>query len=122
MARILTKYKNSALFTAVAAAIAVLSLIPKLPQPVVTYRWMDKVEHLAAYAVFGASLFNALPKGKRTGRFFTVLTVALVYGGIIEFLQQYTGRTPELFDLLADFLGAAAGALIYSMLFKAGKV
>ncbi len=121
MARILTRYKSIALFTAVAAAIAVLSLIPKLPQPAIEFHWIDKVEHLAAYAVFGASLFNALPRGKLKGRFFTVLAVALVYGGTVEFLQQYTGRTPELFDLLADFLGAAAGAFIYVMLSKPGK-
>ncbi|RKX91468.1 MAG: hypothetical protein DRP59_07730 [Spirochaetes bacterium] len=121
MVRTRIKYKSIAFFTAVAAAIAVLSLVPELPQPNVSFHWMDKLEHLAAYGLFGASLFNALPEGKLKGRVITVLAVSLIFGGTIEVLQQFTGRSPEIFDLLADFIGAAAGVFIYIFIFKSAK-
>jgi len=98
----------------------VLSLLPKLPDPVIKLSWIDKLEHFAAYAVFSASLYSILPEWKQRSRLFTVFIVSLFYGGIIEYLQQFTGRTPDLFDLAADLTGAAAGSAVYGFFIKRG--
>lgn len=40
-----------------------------------------------------------------------ILIACVVYGGLLEILQRYTGRTPEGLDLLFDGLGALFGGL-----------
>ncbi len=120
MARILTRYSKAALFALIAAAILILSLLPRLPEPVIRLSWIDKLEHFASYAVFAASLYSILPEWKRRSKFFTVLLASLFYGGVIEYLQQFTGRTPDIYDLAADLAGAAAGSALYGFLIKRG--
>lgn len=50
-------------------------------------------------------------------RFTTVLIVAvlcILFGGLIEYLQTFTGRQAELWDMAADLTGAVCGALVGS--------
>ena len=73
----------------------------------------DKLQHFLAYAglagVLGMALWVTFP-ARRTLPFL-VFGVALLYGAIDEYTQQFVGRTPELDDWLADAAGAAAGVL-----------
>ena len=53
----------------------------------------------------------------RMRRFTTVMIVAalcILFGGLIEYLQTFTGRQPELWDMAADLAGAVCGAVVGS--------
>lgn len=65
----------------------------------------DKVAHALAYAVLGALLAWA------TGRPGLAVALATLYGVSDELHQAFVpGRTPDVLDLVADLLGATAGA------------
>ena len=77
----------------------------------------DVLAHAAAYTVLGAATLRGLAGARRaaaTARaalFAAVLAAA--YGMADEFHQSFVpGRTAELRDVLADALGAAAGAAL----------
>jgi VanZ family protein len=100
----------------VAAGIAVLSLIPKPPEIPIGFHFADKIAHYIAYVVLSFLVFASVSEGKRIGASLTtVLVVAascVIFGGLIEILQMFTGRRPELWDLVADLIGAVSGALL----------
>jgi VanZ family protein len=101
---------------AVAAGILVLSLIPKPPEIPVGIHYADKIAHFVAYIVLSFLVFASVSEGKHIGAALTtVLIVAascVVFGGLIEILQIFTGREPELWDLAADSIGAVCGAFV----------
>ncbi len=103
------------LLAVTAAGTLVLSLIPNTPQPPLDFPLLDKVEHAAAYAVL-----TFLSVGSFRGRSrVTVLRSILIcsaYGGLIEILQGFTGRTVESADFFFDFLGAAVGGILGSLI------
>ena len=77
----------------------------------------DVLAHAAAYAVLGAATLRGLAGARRagaTGRAALLAAfLAAVYGMADEFHQSFVpGRTAELRDVLADALGAAAGAAV----------
>jgi len=95
-----------------AAAIGFLSLIPKLP-PAIPILYIDKIEHFIAYGVLsGLAAYTFRNKRRPLLAAFIVMLICSAYGGILELLQYYTGRSRELADLIADSIGAIAGALI----------
>lgn len=66
----------------------------------------DKVGHAILYALLSASLTLA------SGRPWLGILLATLYGGTDEFHQSFVdGRSSDLLDLLADFVGASLGAL-----------
>ena len=79
---------------------------------------IDKLLHLAAYAILGALFFRAF----RTQRFkeninlviaFSILSSSL-YGITDEFHQYYLPyRDADVMDILADILGSICGVYIY---------
>ncbi|KCZ92882.1 VanZ family protein [Hyphomonas johnsonii] len=89
----------------VAAAIAVLSLLPGDELPEV--HLSDKVEHVIAYAVL-ATLVTLWLGPRRAGR---ALLVVMAYGVGMEVAQALigTGRTPSVLDAGADLVGAGIG-------------
>lgn len=100
-----------------AAAIFAASSIPRgapvpLPGP-----GMDKIVHAGVFAVLGglaALAFRAEGTAARRAAVLGAL-LALVYGGLDEVHQSWTpGRAMDSEDMLADGLGAAAGALVVS--------
>jgi VanZ family protein len=93
----------------VAPTILVLSLLPDVAGPL-GETVGDKIPHLIAYATLGFFVYVATG---RAGVAVLVVSVVLctLYGGAIEILQQYTGRTPEIGDWVADFAGALGGSL-----------
>lgn len=67
----------------------------------------DKGLHFIAYFGLAGILAVAL-KGDR--RVLTATVLIALLGGILEILQGFTGRDPDIFDECANMLGAAAGA------------
>lgn len=74
--------------------------------------WSDKIKHFMGYAVLGALLWRALGDGvAKWRRFWLSVGIATLYGLTDEIHQIYVpGRSFDPLDLLADALGAAAGA------------
>ena len=100
----------------VAASILVLSLVPNHPQIRGGFHLADKIAHFIAYLVLSFLVIVSYFEGKR-GRtalaaFVIVAVSCVLFGGLIEILQRFTGRLPELWDLAADVLGAAVGSLL----------
>jgi VanZ family protein len=78
---------------------------------------VDKIAHCIAYATLAAAWALFFLAGKRTRAWSPWLiwavafSVSLGYGALDEFHQSFVpGRDASVFDLLADGLGAAAGA------------
>ena len=77
----------------------------------------DKAAHFAAYAALGAALIRALAGGRSAAmtprRVLLAIALATLYGLSDEIHQSFVPeRTPDVMDLTADAVGAAAGALI----------
>jgi VanZ family protein len=110
----------------VAGGILFLSLIPKPPPLPAGFRFTDKIAHLLAYAVLSFLVFTAFFEGKPIGTVFTtiliVAAVCLLYGGLIEILQIFTRRHPELWDLTADLIGALCGASLAAGMSRRSRV
>lgn len=97
------------------AVIFTLSAMSAPPQPV---QVSDKTEHFVGYGVLGAVTLRATAGGALSGlsggAAAAAWTIATLYGASDEFHQSFVpGRTPDLYDLLADATGAAGaiGAL-----------
>ena len=98
----------------VTLCIGALTLIPlNTPEDV---PGSDKIHHLLA---FGALTFPSAafyPKA-----LLRVVFVAAFYGGLIEIIQPYVGRSGELADFIADLAGIGLGASIGLLLHAAYK-
>src|SRR6056297_2721859 len=95
---------------ALALIIAALTLMPVPsgpPGPV----GLDKLSHLLAFGGLAVPLSWRHPE-----RWRAVALAAFAYGGVIEIVQPYVGRSAELADLLADGIGAFAAAWIAAQL------
>ena len=54
------------------------------------------------------------PKGNKIKVLTVALTISIVYGAVLEFLQQYVpGRMTDIYDLLANTLGAVMGTIVF---------
>jgi VanZ family protein len=70
----------------------------------------DLLAHVFVYGVLGALLANA------TGRWSTAVLLASAFGALDELYQgTVPGRTPSVFDWLADTAGAAIGAALVEL-------
>ena len=76
--------------------------------PAWTSLFWDKLLHFTAY--FGLSAMATLVLGiqKRT---LAALVGLAALGGLLEILQGYTGRDPDVFDELANCVGVVSGLL-----------
>lgn len=105
------------------AAIAYLSLDPSPPDPEGGFALLrflaelllgsaeqkDKVGHFIAYAALGGVLTLSLRSLRGAAAAFII---AFSYGALFEFAHSLMGsRSADIFDLLANGLGAAAGVL-----------
>jgi VanZ family protein len=87
-----------------ALIVAVLTLSPATPGPE-GIPHIDKLAHLLAFAAVAAPLAWRFPRHWRA-----MALCGLAYGGVIEIVQPFTGRSAEWGDFLADGIGAFAGA------------
>ena len=93
------------------AAVAVGSLLPARDVPTPAFDGVDKLEHLAGYAVlsgYGALLF-ATSRAR-----LAAMAAVIAFGIAIEFAQGAftTTREPDAADALANALGAGCGQLL----------
>lgn len=97
-------------FWACVAAVLTLSLLPNASE-LPTTGW-DKSNHGIAFVTLAILGLFAYPR--RSGALFIGL---LLFGGLIEILQFFTGyRSAEWADWLADAIGALAGYGLHGIL------
>jgi VanZ family protein len=106
------------LVIAYAALILIISSIPDLSPPQLGFKFQDKLYHFLEYAVFSILLFYALlnsPRNFLQRNFLVVaILIGLVYAAIDEIHQSLIpGRSADVTDFLADFLGLALVQLIF---------
>lgn len=97
------KYLDIPITLLVTAVLTVAMLWP-INQPPPGPDWADKIVHLIAFAALAFPL-------ARTGRFglIPVFIGASAFGGIIEVLQPYFGRSADMQDWIVDTLGVGLG-------------
>ncbi len=83
---------------------------PPMP-PVIGF---DKFAHLGVYGLL-ATLIVRTPRvwRMRRGRFWTAVGLAAGYGVFDELYQGTTGRSPDIYDWIADALGALLAVTLY---------
>jgi VanZ family protein len=69
----------------------------------------DKAQHFTAY--FGLASMATMVLGLNRRLAFAVLGVILL-SGVLEILQGYTGRDPDIFDFIANVIGAISGTAV----------
>ncbi len=111
------------LLAILAFGILALSLLPEPPFDVEHLLGLDKVQHWLAYAALGCLVLLTVHKRNRSLLFYYTVTVfsCTMYGGLIEVLQRYTGRTPDTIDFFVNMFGAAAGGVIALGLIEMSK-
>jgi VanZ family protein len=86
--------------------------------PAWTSLFWDKALHFTAY--FGLAAMTTMILGPQRRTLWALLGLA-VLGGLLEILQGYTGRDPDIYDALANICGIATGAsaaLLLTMLLR----
>jgi VanZ family protein len=102
------------IWIAVSITIVVLSLVSGSKIQVAS-TMNDKVLHLAAYIVLGFLSFAAVRSLNLPGSSNILLAglwsfgYCVAIGGLLELLQQLTGRFPDIVDFAADAGGAVIG-------------
>ena len=97
------------LLVVAAVGITVLSLQPDQGRG--PGEW-DKLAHALAYAVLAFMLVLAVPSGPVTvGRVLLLVSLAALYGVVIELVQRYVGRQMDVADMVANAIGAAIGGV-----------
>ena len=94
--------------------ITVASLVSSSAIPKVNLLWNDKLVHFLFYFFFVVFWSIALHKNFYSKKYsFIIVVFAIVYGIIIEVLQELltTTREPDLYDVFANALGAIIGYL-----------
>jgi VanZ family protein len=80
-------------------------LTPHPPDLGALFGW-DKLEHFTAY--FGLASMATMVIGLKPRLPPTILDVILL-GGLLELLQGFTGRDPDIWDFVANSIGALSG-------------
>ncbi len=92
-----------------------LKNIDKIPDIIIPY--FDKIIHFSMYAVFVFLLMleSKLVKLELSERVARIFVFSVLFGGIIEVLQNYipTGRKTDIFDFLANFAGIVMGLIVF---------
>jgi VanZ family protein len=77
--------------------------------PAITEHIWDKALHFTAY--FGLASMATVVLGVKRRTLWALLGI-VVLGGVLEILQGYTGRDPDIHDAIANTLGAMSGASV----------
>lgn len=100
-----------------AAGILWLSSLTPQELPAAAFVVSDKINHFIAFAAGGWLAASALkisrPQARTALHILVAVALIAAFGALDEALQKFTpGRTGgDLYDWIADFLGASAGAL-----------
>jgi VanZ family protein len=103
-----------ALLVLLALGILVLSLLPEVPVDGKFLLGLDKVQHWLAYATLGCLVLLTIRRKGGSLLLYYALSVfsCTMYGGLIEVLQGFTGRTPDTIDFFVNMFGSASGSVI----------
>ncbi len=107
--------------------LTILLLMPsqKLPEMLEV---SDKIKHFIAFAIFTFMFSLSFHfYTKKSSEIFKllkiVIIVAIIYGGLTEFLQTYVpGRSGDLFDFSLNVLGSIAGLIAFWQFIKFSKI
>jgi len=95
------------------------------PSPRIMPVWpfMDKVLHFAAFALLGALFLRAFYTTRIRHHLILIVTLSILFSALFgisdEIHQSFVPyRTADAMDVLADTLGSAFGAGVYSLWFK----
>jgi VanZ family protein len=98
---------HTIVFIVYAGIVAVTSLSPGGNQGV---EHLDKVVHLLVYYIFAVLGYRMLANKRY---YFYLCLGIVIYSGLIELGQSYIpGRDMSMYDLLANIVGVALGALV----------
>ncbi|MBT3272472.1 MAG: VanZ family protein [Spirochaetales bacterium] len=102
------------LLVILAVGILVLSLLPETPLSVTYLMGLDKVQHWLAYTCLGFLVLLTIQGRKGVLLLYFGLSVfaCTMYGGLIEVLQGFTGRNPDIADFFVNMFGASAGGVL----------
>ena len=99
------------------AGIFYFSSLPQPPFVMTSFQWQDKVLHFIAYTAYGLSLAIGVHVHHAFSIKKKILIIGLigcVYALSDEFHQSFVpGRTSELGDLIADWLGVLLSVFVY---------
>lgn len=99
--------------------LAIAMLLPSDQIPKSTLLSFDKLIHLGVFMVYSFSISKAFDpiqaqKGSKIKVTGIALTISIVYGAALELLQQFIpGRMTDIYDLLANTLGAVLGTIVF---------
>ncbi|OEK00030.1 hypothetical protein BFP97_00205 [Roseivirga sp. 4D4] len=102
-----------------ALILAFLMLLPQESFPESKLLSYDKLAHIGVFALLSALLLFGGLKTKFLGKTKTSLlarslTISIVYSTGLEFLQNFSpGRSTDLYDLIANVVGAIFGVLVF---------
>jgi len=101
-----------------ALALAVFSLIRLSDIPSLGFSFDDKIYHFVAYFIFTCIAYNFFRQTKLTQSLLIASVSVTIYGIIIEVLQlaMTTYRTLDVYDIIANTLGALVSALVLQFL------
>ncbi len=107
------------------AGIFVLSSLPRLPHvPILEAR--DKVQHAIAFGVLAVltvlAMRNTWPGVRLAALALSAAAFSTAYGVTDEFHQRFVpNRTFDVYDLVADLVGAAAAVMIWLVMIQRRK-
>ena len=90
------------------------SLTPSPPQLPGPWIW-DKMDHATAY--FGLAAMATMVIGLRRRLIWAILSL-IGLSVILEILQGYTGRDPDIHDVIANSIGAVAGLAVAALFWR----
>jgi len=97
----------------------VLAHVP-IPRVVRQADVSDKTLHVLAYFILVFLLWGTIQPYQRVNwrkaTVWLILAVVVWYGAVDEWLQGYTGRSPDVKDFAADLIGAGASLILLTLL------
>lgn len=108
-----------------AILILVLCLMPGRDLPSVTIFEFDKIVHFGIYVVLAFAMYYGWEKQNsflflHRNTLIKILIITSIYGFAVEVMQELftTDRQFDIFDALANSIGAVAGCLFFSRYIK----
>ena len=94
------------------AAIFYVSSLPQAPLPAgVSDKWAHSAAYLGLAVTIVRALAGGLPRRLSRGVIVAAIAITCAYGATDEWHQRFVpGRTADVDDLIADAIGACAGA------------
>ncbi len=108
---------------AYAAVILIISSIPDLSAPELGFKNQDKLYHFIEYGVFSVFLFFSLLNSSRDFLKKNVLIISIFIGASFAVLDEIhqrfiPGRSADILDFAADFLGVALIQLVFWVYYR----